>query len=154
MKRAFSIAEDDCLRSCLASLLAVPCESIPVLGKGGGGEKQHADYQRWLERNYGVTLTILLIPPDTKISDIVSNHSRPIRFIATVPAGGGEYHAVVAACYGDRLRVVHDPSELGRINLRLATDIRFIVPVFKQGIPCRLPNQTPKPKPRPKSRSA
>jgi hypothetical protein len=138
MRRLYSIASDDCLRSCVASLLEVPCEKVPIFSTSGGGEKQHASAQRWLERNYGVTMAVLLIPPGMKISDLFSIHFRPIRFIACVPTGD-EHHAVVAGCYGNRLRVIHDPSELGRIDLRLATDVRFIVPVFKRGIQCRLP---------------
>lgn len=138
MRRFRQLTPDDCFRSCVASLLEIPCESVPLFTANKGGDHQCATAQRWLERTYGLTMATILVPPGIKLSALLAEHSRPARFIAVVPVNGGrDWHAVLAACYGDRLRKIHDPGGHRRIRLALANEIRLILPVFKRGIPWR-----------------
>jgi hypothetical protein len=134
MKRLRQLKSDDCLRSCVASLLEIPCADVPLFTANKGGEHQCAVAQRWLERTYGLTMATILVPHGARLSALLTPHDRPVRFIAVVPVNGGkDWHAVCAAVYGERLRVIHDPGGWGRIRLSLANEIRLLLPVWKRG---------------------
>ncbi len=135
MKKTHQTGPDDCFSACIASLLELPREKVPTF-TSKSGEAQTASAARWLARKHGMTLVTIFCPEGLKPSDIFANHAVPARFIAVVPVGGGEWHAIVCGAFpGERLRILHDPSpeRWPRLHLRLANEIRFLVPLFRKG---------------------
>ncbi len=135
MKKVNQTGPDDCFAACIAALLEVPRAEVPRF-TSKSGEAQTASAARWLARKHGMTLATIFVPPGLKLADVLANHAVPARFIAVVPVGGGEWHAVVAGAFpGERLRILHDPSpeKWPRLRLSLANEIRFLVPKFTKG---------------------
>jgi hypothetical protein len=135
VKRINQTGPDDCFAACIAALLEVPRAKVPTFTLKSA-EAQTASAARRLVRKHGLTLATIFVPDGLKLADVVANHAVPARFIAVVPVGGGEWHAVVAGAYpGERLRILHDPSpeKWPRLRLSLANEIRFLVPKFTKG---------------------
>lgn len=138
MRRVRQGGGDDCFACCVASMLELDRKDVPSFMRGPSHLDQADKAQHWLERNFGLTMATILVPHDKRLSDVLPSADRPWRFIAVVPVNGGkDWHAVVAEAKGERARVIHDPAGWGRIRLRLANEIRIILPVFKRGIPWR-----------------
>jgi hypothetical protein len=135
MKKIHQTGPDDCFAACIAALLEVPRNKVPTFTTKSG-EAQTASAARWLERKHGMTLATIFVPDGLKLAAILANHAVPTRFIAVVPVGNDDWHAVVCGAYpGERLRILHDPSPTRwpRLRLSLANEIRFLVPKFTKG---------------------
>jgi hypothetical protein len=133
VRKIRSIGDSDCFCSALASLLECDRADIPnFYSPKCTGDDMHRRAQKWLEKTRGLTLVGVKVPPDMKMADVLLDHPRPVRFLAVVWAGDC-WHAVVAGMYGTRIRMLHDPSDLGRIKLKTAANLYFVVPTHGRG---------------------
>jgi hypothetical protein len=131
--------QTDCFSACLASLLEVPLETVPVFWKKNiSTEVFYGRAQCWLSETQGLTLATIVRPNGVPLRNLFSPWWIPSRFIATVPVPG-DFHSVVVALYGSGLRVVHNPGLWSKNYLREANDFSFLVPTFKKGSQCSRP---------------
>jgi hypothetical protein len=121
MKAANQIADDDCLRACVASIFEMPAASVPLFWGGGRGQALgDVCFREWCERRgavpirypiEGASLDVILgamqrLNPDVYF--ILCGTTKVLCGAATMDGT----HAVV--CAGGR--VVHDPSN-GSANI-------------------------------------
>ncbi len=112
MRPVYKTREDDCLSACIATLLDIPCEDVPVFRTDSNSE-QMKSCQRWL-RKRGYSLVEVDLPKRGKrdaskwpwqCQDV------PIYVILTISWAGGQFtHAVVGRLHKNRITVVHDPE--------------------------------------------
>ncbi len=128
MRRIRQRASNDCFSACVASLLGLELKAVPNLYQiSATGDDMYCRMQRWLRRHHGMSLVTIIRPERTSLRELLARTSVTARFIASVPVIGGDWHAVVAGVRGKRVRLLHDPGDHPRINLRHAADISFLI---------------------------
>jgi hypothetical protein len=131
VRRTHQRRATDCFSACLASLLAVPLETVPHFYVRSSTVRDfYTKAQRWLAKHHGLTLVTVLRPDNVPLRDMLCRWPVPAKFIASVLVPEG-WHSVVCGIYRSRLRVVHNPDPTGSADLRSCNDISFLVPLFK-----------------------
>lgn len=132
MRRVQQQSHDDCLASCLASLLDLPLSVVPVFKRAKDGDHQLHLSQKWLS---GLGYTLLDIPMGRK-----SKRSKWKRMAVATPAilivksTKHFNHAIIGTIDSGGINIIFDPSVNGDTSSDYEiVSVMFLVPGIKPG---------------------